>query len=57
MLDVIVAARAQRIPLAKFANDNFADLEKIAARTDRPTKMARLKRWLEAQEADGARVS
>ena len=48
-IDLIIAARRNKRPLAEAVNDNLKSSERLAARADDSRKLLALKRWIEAQ--------
>ncbi|WP_321326722.1 hypothetical protein [uncultured Parasphingorhabdus sp.] len=50
-LGMIIAAKAQQRPLTEAVNDNYADFDKIAARSKNSGDMKRLKEWITELES------
>ena len=48
-IDLIIAARRNKLPLLKAINDNLRSPERLAARADDAGKLAALRRWIAAQ--------
>ena len=48
-LPIIISARHRDIPLITAVNDNIAEVERIAARTDQSWKIASLRSWIEQE--------
>lgn len=48
-ISIIISARHRRIPLVTAVNDNLAEVERIAARTDKSWKIAQLRAWIQQQ--------
>ena len=45
-LGMIIAANAQQRPLSEAVNDNYAEFDKIAARSKNSEDMKKLKEWI-----------
>ena len=49
-IGLILAARHDERSLLEAVNDNYSDLTKLAARSDKSEKVARLRAWIAEQE-------
>jgi hypothetical protein len=47
-IDLVIAARKNKLALRDAVNDNLNATQRLAARTDDPRKLAELKRWIAA---------